>query len=63
MTDWVGRIKATIGVTIYPTADGRWQVSTRNEDGSFRVFIKETLEAAMDAALPEADDFDIGDFV
>jgi len=62
MIDWLHRIEATNGLTIFPTADRRWQVSTRNDDGSFRVFIADTLEQAMEAAVPE-DDFDIADFV
>lgn len=56
------RARLVDGMTIYPTTENRWQVSTRNSDGSWRVTINSDLVAAIRLAvgsLPEKPRFQL----
>lgn len=63
--DTVEAIKASNGLSIWKLTDGRWQVSTKNKDGSFAVHIgplKRTLEKALRPFTEEADDVEEDDW-
>lgn len=49
----IDAIARTNGLSIWKLNDGRWQISTKNDDGSFRVHIGE-LGPTMEKALREA---------
>lgn len=52
--DIVETMRRSNGLSIWKLLDGRWQVSTKNDDGSFRVHIGE-LKPTLEKALSEAD--------